>query len=137
MGYVTRAQLTKGMAFDVELHGHKLKVDADPAFGGVDYGPRPKALMLSALAGCTGMDVVSILSKMKVPFESFSLEVDADQSDEHPKVYTRVQIRYIFTGTDLDRSKIDKAVNLSLDKYCGVANMLKHTAKIEYEIITN
>ena len=125
------------MAFDVELHGHKLTVDADPAFGGADYGPRPKALMLSALAGCTGMDVVSILNKMKMPFDSFSLEVDADQSDEHPKVYTRVLVRYIFAGAELDRSKIERAVNLSLDKYCGVANTLKHTAKIDYEIVTD
>lgn len=137
MEYVTRAEFTKGMAFDVELHGHKLKVDADPAFGGTDSGPRPKSLMLSALAGCTGMDVVSILNKMKMPFDSFSLEVDAEQSDEHPKVYTRVLVRYIFSGPDLDRSKIEKAVNLSLDKYCGVANTLKHTAKIDYEIVTD
>lgn len=137
MGFITRAELKSGMAFDIELDGHKLKVDADADFGGTDYGPRPKALMLSALAGCTGMDVVSILNKMKMPFESFSLEVDADQSDEHPKVYTRVSIRYIFSGKALDRSKIEKAVNLSLDKYCGVANTLKHTATIDYKIILN
>ncbi|WP_455382570.1 OsmC family protein [Salinispira pacifica] len=137
MGYITRAELKEGMAFDVELHGHKFTVDAEEQFGGKDYGPRPKALMLSALAGCTGMDVVSIVNKMKMPYDSFSLEVEADQSDEHPKVYTRVKIRYIFSGSQLDRDKIERAVELSLEKYCGVANMLKHTAKIEYEIITN
>lgn len=137
MGYITRAELKEGMAFDIELHGHKLRVDADPVFGGTDYGPRPKALMLSALAGCTGMDVVSILNKMKMPFDSFSLEIDADQASEHPKVYTRVKIRYIFAGAHVDRAKIEKAVTLSLEKYCAVAQTLKHTATVDYEIVTN
>jgi putative redox protein len=136
MAYVTRAELKKDMAFDVELHGHTLKVDADPTFGGSDYGPRPKALMLSALAGCTGMDVVSILGKMKMPYDSFAVEVDADTAEEHPKVYTRVLIRYLFTGNEVDRTKIEKAVQLSIEKYCGVAATLQHTAKIDYEIIT-
>ena len=137
MGYVTRAEFKDGMAFDIELHGHHLKVDADAAFGGKDYGPRPKALMLSALAGCTAMDVVSILGKMKMPYDSFAVEVDADIADDHPKVYTRVLIRYVFTGGELDRAKIEKAVNLSIDKYCGVAATLRHTATIDYEIITD
>ncbi len=137
MGYVTKAELKAGMAFDIELHGHKLRVDADSEFGGTDYGPRPKALVLSALAGCTGMDVVSILNKMKMQFDSFSLEIDADQASEHPKVYTRVTIRYIFTGANVDRAKIEKAVTLSLEKYCAVASMLKQTATIDYEIITD
>ena len=101
-----------------------------------DRGPRPKALLLSGLAGCTGMDVRSILGKMKMPFDSFSVEVDAETNDEHPIVYTRILLRYIFTGQELDRGKIQKAVRLSTEKYCGVHAMLGKSATIDYEIIT-
>lgn len=125
------------LAFDLELQGSTIKVDADPGVGGKDYGPRPKPLVLSSLAGCTGMDVASILGKMKVPYDSFELEIEGDLAEEHPKTFTAVRIRYIFTGDDLDRRKIDKAITLSLDRYCGVAAMLKKSATIDYEIVLN
>lgn len=137
MSYITRAENTQDMSFDVELHGHHFTVDADEQFGGKDRGPRPKALVLSALAGCTGMDVVSILGKMKMPYESFAIEIDASMTDEHPKVYDTITVRYIFTGPELDRGKIEKAVNLSQEKYCGVAAMLGKTATITADIVTN
>ena len=121
----------------MELDGHTFAIDAGEQFGGKNRGPRPKNLLLSALAGCTGMDVVSLLGKMKVPFDGFRLEVEGDVRDEHPKVYTDIAIRYIFTGSQLDRDKIDKAVTLSLDKYCGVTAMLGKTARISHEIILN
>ena len=136
MSYITRAENTKGMAFDVDLHGHHFVVDADEQFGGEDRGPRPKALVLSALAGCTGMDVVSILGKMKMPYDSFAIEIDAELTDEHPKVYKTITVRYLFEGSQLDRSKIEKAVNLSQEKYCGVSAMLGKTASITAEIVT-
>jgi putative redox protein len=125
------------LAFDLELQGSTIKVDADPAVGGEDYGPRPKPLVLSSLAGCTGMDVASILGKMKMPYDSFELEIEGDLGDEHPKTYTAIRLKYIFTGDELDRNKIQKAIDLSLDRYCGVAAMLKKSASLDYEIIMN
>jgi putative redox protein len=125
------------LAFDVELDGHHFMVDADKEFGGKNRGPRPKALLLSGLAGCTGMDVASLLDKMKVPFEEFKLEVEGDMADQHPKVYKKIVIRYVFTGDKLDRDKIEKAVQLSIDKYCAVHTILSKTAKITHEIILN
>lgn len=136
MSYITRAVNTEDLAFDVELQGHRFTVDADESVGGKDRGPRPKALLLSGLAGCTGMDVASILGKMKMPYDSFAVEIDAQTTDEHPKVYQSITVRYIFTGDQLDRSKIEKAVNLSQEKYCGVSAMLGKTAEITSEIIT-
>ena len=132
----TTAAWKENMAFDVELQGHTIKIDADEKFGGTNYGPRPKALLLSGLAGCTGMDVVSILKKMQMPWDSFSLEIEGDTTDEHPVVYNKINIKYIFTGRDLDAEKIKKAVTLSQEKYCGVSAMLGKTAEITWEIVT-
>ena len=135
MGYITRIEHAEDLAFNVELQGHTFMVDADEQYGGKDRGPRPKALLLSGLAGCTGMDVASILGKMQMPYDSFAIEVDAETNDEHPIVYTRIVMRYIFTGENVDRSRIEKAVKLSTQKYCGVHAMLSKTAEIESEII--
>jgi putative redox protein len=133
----TVATWTEDLSFNVELDGHRFLVDADEQFGGQNRGPRPKGLVLSALAGCTGMDVASLLAKMKMPFDSFSLEVEGDVSAEHPKVYTDILIRYIFHGKELDRTKIEKSVGLSLDKYCGVHAMLGKAAVLRHEIVLN
>jgi putative redox protein len=132
----TTAAWKENMAFDVELQGHTIKIDAAEKFGGGNYGPRPKALLLSGLAGCTGMDVVSILRKMQMPWDSFNLEVEGDTTEEHPVVYNKIHIKYIFTGGELDVEKITKAVNLSQDKYCGVSAMLGKTAEVTWEIVT-
>ena len=137
MGYVTKLKWGGGLSFDVELDGHHCKVDADKEFGGKDRGPKPKGLVLAALAGCTGMDVASILRKMRMSWDSFALEVDAEMSEEHPKVYTHITVRYVFKGEQLDRAKIERAVALSKDKYCGVMAMLRKAAEIETEILIN
>jgi putative redox protein len=137
MGYITRLEHTEDLAFKVDLQGHTFMVDADEQFGGRNRGPGPKPLVLSALAGCTGMDVASILGKMQMKYDSFALEVEAETNDEHPIVYTRILIRYILTGAEVDRSKVEKAVKLSTQKYCGVHEMLSKTAVIDYEIIVN
>jgi len=137
MASKTSVTWSEGMSFDVELHGHSFPIDADESVGGKNRGPRPKALLLSSLGGCTGMDVVSLLGKMKVPFDSFRVEVEGTLGEEHPKVYTSILVRYILTGSELDRDKIEKAVNLSLEKYCGVTAMLGKTARISHEILLN
>ncbi len=128
---------TKGMSFDVELDGHHFDIDSDAEFGGQDRGPKPKKLLLSALAGCTGMDVVSILKKMRMPFDEFWIEVDGDLNDAEPSVYTAFQVRYCFRGKELDKAKIEKAVSLSQEKYCGVSFMFRSFATIETKVLLN
>lgn len=124
-----------GMAFDGEVNGHTLRIDANESVGGRDTGPRPKALMLLALAGCTAMDVVSILNKMRMEYDDFLVDVESNKTEEHPVVYTDFKIVYKFKGNNLDREKIDKAVSLSQERYCGVSAMYKHIAPVTYEIV--
>jgi len=125
------------MKFDVELNGHHFVIDASEQVGGEDNGPRPKGLMLSALGGCTGMDVVSILRKMKVIGYELSIDVSGELTDEHPKIYHTLTVEYRFTGSDLPESKIKKAVELSETRYCGVSEMLRKSAKINTSIYIN
>ncbi len=126
---------TGGMGFSTEINGHKLLVDANSEVGGNDNGPRPKALMLLALAGCTGMDVVSILKKMRVEIEDFDIAVDADMTEEHPKVYSKMHITYKFKGNNLPMDKLKKAVDLSQDRYCGVSAMFKKAMELSFSIV--
>ncbi|MBN2484446.1 MAG: OsmC family protein [Bacteroidales bacterium] len=123
-----------GMSFSTSIHGHKLVVDAKEEFGGNDKGPRPKALMMLALAGCTGMDVISILKKMRIDPEGFNVHIDSELTDEHPKQYTKMHLIYEFKGKNLDTEKLKKAIELSQDKYCGVSASLKKAMEITYEI---
>ena len=122
------------MEFETELNGHKLTVDASPEVGGHDKGPRPKILMLTALAGCTGMDVISILKKMKVELEGFNVYVDGTLTEEHPKHYEAMNIIYEFKGENLPEDKLKKAIELSQDKYCGVSALYKKAINLTYEI---
>jgi putative redox protein len=108
------------MAFETTINGHKLVVDASEEGGGQNLGPRPKILMLVALGGCTGMDVVSILKKMRVDYNSLEILVEGDTADEHPKKFLKMIVNYNFIGKDLPLDKIQKAVDLSREKYCGV-----------------
>src|SRR5699024_7316658 len=127
-----KANLKGNMAFEMNLDGHTLITDASKEIGGEDLGPRPKALLLSGLIGCTGIDVVSILNKMKVEPNSFSIEVEAEESEDHPKVYTKIHLIYKFKGNNLPKDKLERAVSLSQEKYCGVSAMLEKAAPITY-----
>jgi putative redox protein len=122
------------MEFETELNGHKLTLDASSEVGGHDRGPRPKVLMLTALAGCTGMDVVSILDKMKVELDEFNVRVDGQLTEEHPKYYESMHIIYEFKGKNLQEDKLRKAIELSQEKYCGVSALYKKAIKLTYEI---
>lgn len=124
----------ENMAFKTQVNGHELILDASPEGGGEDRGPRPKILMMVALAGCTGMDVVSILRKMRVEVEGFNVRVEGEQTDEHPKHYTSMKIIYEFKGKDLPIEKLEKAVNLSEERYCGVNASYKKAMAITTEI---
>lgn len=127
----------KGMAFETELYGHKLTIDADQSNGGQDLGPRPKALMMVALAGCTGMDIVSILEKMRVDLVDLNVKVEGEVTDEHPKHFTSMHIIYEFWGKDLPMEKLEKAVSLSDEKYCGVSATLKKGIPVTHEIVVH
>lgn len=126
---------TEDMSFNAIINDHKIVLDAEEAVGGKDRGPRPKPLMLVSLGGCTGMDVVSILKKMRVEYDGLNIEVEGELTEEHPKMYHTIIINYIFKGKDLPIDKIEKAVKLSQEKYCGVTAMLEKAAKIEHKII--
>ncbi len=97
-------------------------------------GYKPKALMLSSLAGCSGLDVVSLLKKMRVVIDEFEIKITGHLTDEHPKIYNKVKIDYNFKGSNLQSDKIRKAVNLSATKYCGVMEMFRKFAEVNIEI---
>lgn len=123
------------MGFEANLGGHKLIVDALPAVGGDDSGPRPKELMLVALGGCTGMDIVSILKKMRVELTYFNVDIEANMTEEHPKHYDDMKIVYTFSGDNLDEAKLKKAIDLSMEKYCGVSFIYRKAMSVNYEIV--
>jgi putative redox protein len=116
-----------GQAFDSFKNNAKIEIDGSGGFN-------PKALLLSGLAGCSGIDVVDILEKMRVPFANLKIEVETDQISEHPRVFKDIHINYIITAAEENRDKVKKAIDLSLDKYCGVSAMLKKNSKIDYTI---
>jgi putative redox protein len=122
------------MAFRILQDGHEFTLDSSTDFGGSDSGPRPKGLLLSALMGCSGMDVVSILGKMRVTGFEFEMEASAGTTEEHPVVFSGIRLVYIFRGRDLPREKIERAVRLSQEKYCGVSEMLRKAAPLDWEI---
>ena len=115
--------------------GFNLKIDIAKEDGGDGSGMRPKALMLSSLAGCSGLDVASLMKKMKLEVEEFTIETIANLTDEHPKYYDSVLIEYHFHGNNLNENKLQRAVDLSVEKYCGVFEMFRQFAKMETKTI--
>jgi len=111
-------------------NGKTVLMDTKPENGGHSSGLSPKAMMLSSLAGCSGLDVVSVLDKMKVKISDFRMETSGELTEEHPKYYHSVHIAYHFYGEKLNEKKIKKAVDLSIEKYCGVMEMFRRFAKV-------
>jgi putative redox protein len=134
MIHETKTKWLGKMAFESEFEGHRITVDANKEFGGENLGASPKSLILMSLAGCTGMDVASLLKKMRVEVEDFKINVNGELTDEHPKYYSAIQVEYLFKGKNLDKEKLEKAVNLSQERYCGVHYMLKQAATITHTI---
>ncbi len=124
----------ENMIFEAEIDGHRFVMDAKKEHGGSDQGPRPKPLMMVSLAGCTGMDVISILKKMRVEVDEFSVKIDGDLTDEHPKHFTRMHIIYEFKGKNLPVDKLEKAIELSQNHYCGVSTSYRKAMEITHEI---
>jgi len=111
--------------------GFTVSLGADPAVGGADDGFRPLELMLVSLAGCTAMDVISILRKKQQPVSGFNVKVRAERAEEHPKVFTRITILYHLTGRDLDEAALRRAIELTATKYCPAQAMLGRVAPME------
>lgn len=124
------------MAFEASVNGHTLVLDATDEAGGHDLGPRPKPLTLVSLAGCTGMDVISILRKMREPVSWFNVRVKGEMTTEHPKTYIKIKLIYEFKASDgLKDENVRKAVSLSKERYCGVSALLRKAADLEDEIV--
>lgn len=127
-----------GLTFDtVPGSGHKITIDGPPEMGGENTGARPKELVLIGLGGCSAMDVISILKKMRQNVESFSVEVQAEEEEEPPKGFSKIHLIYRLRGEGLDPKRVKRAVNLSQNKYCGVSHMLSKAAHITWEIQLN
>ena len=132
--HVIKSEWKGDMTFEADVNGHKVTMDANIDSGGHNIGPSPKKLMLVALSGCTGMDVVSILKKMRVDIQKCSIEVQGEVADDHPKRYTKMHVIYNFTGKDLPLDKLEKAVKMSEDTYCGVEALYKMAIEVTSEI---
>ncbi|GAA0503053.1 OsmC family protein [Salinibacillus aidingensis] len=130
----TSIQWTDRMAFaGVTPSGHEIKMDAAEEVGGVNSGARPTELLMNAVAGCTGIDIISILKKMRLEPESFQMDVEGERADDHPKKFTDIHIHYSLEG-DLPEDKVVRAIQLSKDKYCSVSHSLSANITASYSI---
>jgi putative redox protein len=116
---------------------HWVVMDGPPELRGENAGSRPKELVLLALGGCTGADVASLLTKMRVPFRKFEIAFAAETATEHPQVFTRIDLTYKLEGDGLAVSSIERAIRLSQDKYCPVSAMLRPTVPIHWTVEVN
>ena len=117
---------------------HWITMDGPKESGGSDAGIRPKELILLALGGCTSSDVVSILNKKRVKFDGYEINITSETSDSHPQVFTKINLEYVFYGNQMDPKNVERAIELSLTKYCGVTAMLEKACGIShtYRIVT-
>ncbi len=123
----------EALRFEANLQGFSFVLDSEKEHGGTNMGPLPKPLLLTALAGCTGMDVIAILRKMGTLPEDFSVDVSGSLREAHPRIYKEITVTFQVKG-DVPRENLEKAVELSRDRFCGVSAMLKETSEITYEI---
>ncbi len=117
----------------VSASGHRVVMDGPPEAGGLDQGPRPMEMVLLGLGGCSAFDVVQILRKGRRAVAGCEVEIEAERAATDPRVFTRIHLRFVVTGAELDRRRVERAVTLSADKYCSVARMLACTAEITHE----
>jgi putative redox protein len=129
---------TGGMSFEGQADsGHVVVMDSSSAFGGEDKGARPMELLLLGMGGCTSIDVVSMLKKGRQDVVDCVAEISAERAEDIPKVFTRIHVHFKVTGKDLDPKRIERAIELSAQKYCSASIMLGKTAEIthDFEII--
>jgi len=122
------------LQFNAETRGHFVSMDTPESSNQI--GSSPKELVLQGLAGCSAMDVISILEKMRQPVEEFKIKATTDLTDDHPKVFTNLQMIFELKG-ELDPEKCKKSVEYSLTKYCGVAAMLSQVTPVQFELLLN
>lgn len=125
------------MAFDSEIGEHTVRIDARPELNGEGSGPGPKSLLLTALTGCSGIDLASLLPKMRVAFDELIIEATAPLTDDHPKVYTEIRLVYRIAGKNINEAKVRQAIELSQEKYCGVTAMLRAHCPIHWELVVS
>ena len=136
MSYIKKVDGLSLMGFTES--GHAVPMDTKNIVGGFESAAAPMELVLQALMGCTAMDVISILKKMKVEYSDFTVSETHERADSHPKVYTKIHMIYSITGgDDIDPEKVKKAVRLSKENYCSVSAMLKTSVEITYHIEIN
>ena len=132
---VSKAYLkqVKGITFAGKTDSnHWVPIDGPETFGGSDAGIRPKELLLLSLAGCTASDVISILQKKRAKIDDFEINITAEMTEEHPKVYSKIDLEYVFYGDDVDTKAVERAIELSQTKYCGVTAMLEKALTINH-----
>lgn len=128
-----KVKYTDGLQFVGESEtGHAIVLDSDNEVGGHDTGMRPMELLLIGIGSCTGMDVASVLKKKREKLSGLEVNVTGQKAEEHPQKYTAIHLEYVIKGKSLSKAAVEKAITLSLDKYCSVKATLEGTAKISY-----
>lgn len=130
-------QITAKWLHKLDFEGHTSSHQVPMSgIGSSDLGPTPMEIVLMGLGGCTGMDTVAILEKMRVEFDRFEVLVEGDRAEDHPKVFTHLNVVYRIWGEDIPEDKLSRAVELTQEKYCSVLHMLNKTATVDhrYEI---
>jgi putative redox protein len=133
-----RVKWVEGMAFVAEADsGHAVVMDGAPEIGGRNLGPRPMEMVLMGAGGCTSIDVVMILRKSRQDVVDVQVELSAERAEDHPKVFTKIHFHFIVKGRKLNPATVERAINLSAEKYCSATIMLAKTAEVthDYEIV--
>lgn len=126
-------ELADGMSFQgTPTSGHTIVLDAAPEVGGLDRGPRPMELLLLGLGGCTGMDVISILRKMRQEVTGYQVRVQGERADSHPQIFTHITVEHVIRGRGVKAASVHRAIELSATRYCSASAMLERAAKIEH-----
>ncbi|MEP1093658.1 MAG: OsmC family protein [Cyclobacteriaceae bacterium] len=123
------------LSFESKMDVHRITVDAHPDFGGENNGPSPENLLLAALNSCAGMDITSLLQKMRVEVDKMKISATGELTSDHPRHFRTIHLVYEFSGKHLRREKIKEAVDLSQDRYCGISHMLAKITNVTYDVI--
>ena len=131
----TTVRLDEGTAFTGELGGYNISIGAAPEDGSERKGVSPKALSLTSLAGCTAIDVIEMLRKMRQEIDAFSVDAEGEETEDHPRIFREIVVTYRLKGRNIERDKVERAVQLSQEKYCGVSAMLGKAVPITTKIV--
>ncbi|WP_413584323.1 OsmC family protein [Bdellovibrio sp. HCB274] len=133
----TKTRWTGGLGFEAESRGLKFMMDSRAEAGGQNLGPTPKEVLLASICACSGMDVVSILKKMRLDLQSCDVDAQTETTETHPAIFTLVRAQYLIKGSNIKPEQAIKAVTLSMTKYCGVTAMVCPTSPVQYEVFLN